>query len=90
MLLRAMAVVLLALTVGVQWNGPCHAQTLVFANSDPSITVHSNFTGQTITLFGNVEPDRHGDEVAGPFDVIVLGAARPAIGSCELVQICFS
>ena len=44
------------------------AQGVVFANSDPLVTIHSTFTGQTMTLFGNVEPPAG----EGPFDVIMV------------------
>lgn len=44
------------------------AQGVVFYNSDPLVTVHSTFTGQAMTLFGNVEPSAG----EGPFDVIIV------------------
>lgn len=46
------------------------AVNVVFVNSDPVVAVHSNFRGQTVTLFGNIEP---GDGApAGPYSVVVL------------------
>ncbi|AEQ51276.1 TIGR02186 family protein [Pelagibacterium halotolerans] len=52
--------------------GAAHAQGVVFANSDPLVTIHSTFTGQTITLFGNIEPGSGSVPEAGPYDVMVL------------------
>ena len=43
---------------------------VVFLNSDPVVAVHSNFRGQTVTLFGNIEP-REGAP-AGPYGVVIL------------------
>lgn len=43
---------------------------VVFLNSDPVVAVHSNFRGQTVTLFGNIEPVEPGQD--GPYSVIVL------------------
>lgn len=43
---------------------------VVFTNSDPVVAVHSNFRGQAVTLFGNIEAPA--DEGGGPFSVIVL------------------
>ena len=37
----------------------------------PQIIIHSTFTGQTITLFGNIEPGEGTIPDAGPYDVIV-------------------
>lgn len=48
------------------------AQGVVFANSDPLVTIHSNFTGQTMTLFGNVEAGQGGVPATGAYDIIVL------------------
>ncbi|GLQ08291.1 hypothetical protein GCM10007913_02230 [Devosia yakushimensis] len=43
---------------------------VVFTNSDPVVAVHSNFRGQAVTLFGNIEtPPKN---AGGAFSVIVL------------------
>lgn len=43
---------------------------VVFVNSDPVVAVHSNFRGQAITLFGNIEAGAGAS--TGPFAVVVL------------------
>ena len=43
---------------------------IVFLSSDALVAVHSNFRGQTVTLFGNIEPGP--DAPQGPFSVVVL------------------
>lgn len=49
------------------------AQGLAVATSDPTVWIHSTFSGETITLFGNIEPDPStGDPPRGPFDVVVV------------------
>lgn len=48
------------------------AQELAFSTSDRIVWLHSNFSGETITLFGNVEPDIAGQAPQGPFDVVVV------------------
>lgn len=63
--------VLLVLTMGAT-IGTAQGQGVVFANSDPQIIIHSTFTGQTITLFGNIEPGQGAVPDTGPYDVIVI------------------
>ena len=70
MVLRA-SLILLILTLMAL---PASAQRLAGALTERQIEVTSNFVGQTLTLFGNVEPaiglsDR---PVKGPFQVIVV------------------
>ncbi len=48
------------------------AQGLVFGTSDPTISIHSNFSGETVTLFGNIEPSADGTPPAGAFDVVLV------------------
>jgi uncharacterized protein (TIGR02186 family) len=43
---------------------------IVFVNSDPVVAVHSNFRGQTVTLFGSIEPG--GEAAEAPYSVVVL------------------
>lgn len=45
---------------------------MVLANSDPVVTIHSTFTGQSITLFGNIEPGTGSVPQTGPYDVVIL------------------
>lgn len=46
-------------------------QRLVFRTSDPTISIHSNFAGETITLFGNIEPSLDGTPPQGHFDIVM-------------------
>ena len=48
------------------------AQSLVFGTSDPTISIHSTFAGDTITLFGNIEPDVDGTPPEGSFDIVTV------------------
>lgn len=66
-----LALLVMATVLGLG-AGPARGQGAVFANSDPLVTIHSTFTGQTITLFGNIEPGAGGVPERGPYDVIVL------------------
>lgn len=53
---------------------PANAQTLAGALSHRRISVDSSFSGVTLTLFGNIEPNPETGEkfVTGPFDVVVV------------------
>lgn len=53
-------------------SGAAHAQGLVFSTSDPTVNIHSTFTGETMTLFGNIEPDLTGARPEGSYDVIMV------------------
>lgn len=48
------------------------AQGLVFGTSDPAISIHSSFSGQTVTFFGNVEPSEDGALPSGSYDIVVV------------------
>ncbi len=48
------------------------AETLVSTVSNPNIAITSSFDGETLSLFGNVEPDDGKAGVKGPFDVIIV------------------
>lgn len=52
--------------------GSALAQSVVTATSDPVVRIHSTFAGQTITIFGNIEPDPGGTLPPGPYDVVVV------------------
>lgn len=64
--------ILLALLLALVAGGVALAQGVVTATSDPTIRVQSTFTGETITLFGNIEPDAAGELPPGPYDVVVV------------------
>ena len=65
------ALILLILALAAQ---PVLAQRLAGALSERQIAVDSDFVGQTLTLFGNVEPafGADGQPVEGPFQIIVV------------------
>lgn len=48
------------------------AQSLVFGTSDPTISIHSSFSGETVTLFGNIEPDTAGTMPSGAYDIVMI------------------
>ena len=52
--------------------GLARAETLVSTVSNPNIAITSSFDGETLSLFGNVEPDEGKSGVKGPFDVIIV------------------
>lgn len=49
------------------------AQRLISTLSSQEISIDSSFSGESLTLFGNVEPEigAAGESVAGPFDIII-------------------
>lgn len=51
---------------------PAQGQGVVFATSDPLVTIHSTFTGQVLTLFGNIEPGQAGVPETGPYDIVIV------------------
>ncbi len=55
-------------------TSPSVAQRLAGALSERQVAVDSNFVGQTLTLFGNIEPPIGAADqpVAGPFQVVVV------------------
>lgn len=59
---------------------PAGAQTLVSALSDQQIAISSGFSGQNLTLFGNIEPTAGTGEktVQGPFDILIAIVGPPA------------
>ncbi len=70
-----MRVLLAALAVAfVLAAGPARAEKLVSVLSNTTIQVTSSFAGETLTLFGNVEPDPGSGTpfVEGPFHIIVV------------------
>ena len=64
----------LALLLFVFFAQGVQAQRLVSVLSDKLVSIDSSFAGETLTLFGNVEPETgSGDKyVEGPFNVIVV------------------
>jgi len=71
MTLRALPLVLAILLAGVE---AAHAQRIVGTLTERVVAITSTFVGQTLTLFGNVEPSlgspqRH---VEGSFDIVLV------------------
>jgi len=62
------------LILGLLATNAAHAQRLVGAMSGKTISINSSFSGETLTLFGNVEPDIGAEQrhVEGPFDVVMV------------------
>ncbi len=54
--------------------GPAQAQRLVSKLSAIEISINSTFAGESLTLFGNVEPPigEQGRLIQGPFDIIII------------------
>lgn len=69
MIAARLIAIMLALALA---SGAAQAQSLIFGTSDPTISIHSNFSGETITLFGNVEPSVDGTPPQGSYDVIFV------------------
>lgn len=62
----------LALTVLALAAEPAAAQRLVASTSDPEVSVDSTFSGDTITLFGAIEPDLDGTPPPpGAYDIVI-------------------
>jgi uncharacterized protein (TIGR02186 family) len=68
MILRTLAL-LAILVVAMQ---AARGQDLAFSTSDRTVWIHSNFAGETITLFGNIEPDVSGVAPQGAYDIVVV------------------
>jgi uncharacterized protein (TIGR02186 family) len=66
--------VLLAVLAFAALCGGANAEQLVTTLSNPNIAITSSFAGETLSVFGNVEPDaeRARGEIAGPYDVIIV------------------
>ena len=53
---------------------PVQAEKLVATVSHDEVAISSNFVGETLTLFGNVEPETGAEQkfVEGPFHVVIV------------------
>lgn len=53
---------------------PAQAERLVTTLSNQTIEITSSFDGETISMFGNIEPDPGAgrDTIAGPFNVVIV------------------
>lgn len=64
------------LALACLWLSVCaaQAQRLVSALSDKVISIDSTFSGETLTVFGNIEPETGSGRkfVEGPFDVVMV------------------
>ena len=69
--MRALASLLAALLLVAATAGS-RAEELVSTVSNPNVAITSSFDGETLSLFGNVEPDPGAAGVQGPFDIIIV------------------
>jgi len=67
-----MRAVLAALALLLMLAGAARAEGLVSTVSNANIAITSSFDGETLSLFGNVEPDPGQGAVQGPFDIIIV------------------
>jgi uncharacterized protein (TIGR02186 family) len=67
--LLLLAAIVLALTIA-----PARAERVVSSVSNANISISSSFDGETLTFFGNVEPDIGAADkaVSGPYNVVVV------------------
>ena len=74
------AAALLALEAGLLFTtvGDARAEDLVSVVSNPNVAITSSFDGETLSVFGNVEPDEGKNNVQGPYDVIIV-VAGPSV-----------
>lgn len=72
--MRALAAPLLLLLTLLAAATPARAEKLVSTVSNEEIAIASNFVGEKITLFGNVEPEAGAAQkfVEGPFHVVIV------------------
>lgn len=70
-MLTLRVLILFACTIG--FAQIAQAQRLISTLSAQEISIDSTFAGESLTLFGNIEPDigAAGDRVVGPFDIII-------------------
>lgn len=62
----------LALLLAAGLVAGARAEGLVSTVSNPNVAITSNFDGETLSLFGNVEPDEGQVGVRGPFDIVIV------------------
>jgi len=67
-----LAVLLVSLAVLLAAVGNSRAEDLVSVVSNPNIAITSSFNGETLSIFGNVEPDDGAAAAKGPYDVIIV------------------
>jgi uncharacterized protein (TIGR02186 family) len=71
---RSLAAPLLLLFALLACPAPAQAQKLVSTVSNDEVSIASNFVGEKLTLFGNIEPEAGAAQrfVEGPFHVIIV------------------
>jgi len=65
---------ILSFIISFSLFGAAHAQRLVSGLSDSQISIHSSFSGDTLTIFGNIEAE-HGAKdktIMGSFNIITV------------------
>ena len=61
-----------ALVLVLAGAGPAVAEKLTVALSTPEVTINSNFTGTTVTVFGVIDRDAKSVSGVGGYDIAVL------------------
>ena len=65
--------------------GSAEAEKLTVALSTPEVTINSNFTGTTVTVFGVIDRDARSVSGVGGYDiaVLLLGPSRDGGGAAQ-------
>ena len=63
-----------ALGIALAMAGPAQAERVVATLSSQTVEINSSFSGETLSFFGAIEPDReqNGGAAAGPYHVIIV------------------
>ncbi|MEJ2376634.1 MAG: TIGR02186 family protein [Pseudolabrys sp.] len=56
---------------------PAAAERLVVSLSNHRVQVTSSFTGEELVLFGSVEPDKNGEKLRPPYDLVITVTGPP-------------
>ena len=72
--MRRLAAASLALLLSLAALGPALAERLFSSLSNTEIQITSSFVGETLTLFGSIEPDPGATQrwVEGPFNIVIV------------------
>lgn len=76
-MVRALIVLICSFGICLSALMPASAQGVVLANSDPVVTIHSNFSGQAFTLFGAIDPQQVSRPDASQYDVVIVIEGPP-------------
>lgn len=62
----------LALVAALAIGGAAHGETLIVTLSTSEVQIASNFTGDSVAVFGAIEPEAGAGPLAGDYDVVVV------------------